>query len=267
MKKVKKKDCPKWKSLEPMRLRFPSESTFMCLVDVTKMAFWTHANGNFNQNKIYCDLLYENNKFFKFLWFSFDTENNSWESIKSMNVGRQHLTAAALNENIYISGGKIKIDPLSKSNSVELYDPETDEWKNVAPMNKYRGRSELVAFNGFLYAMGDFSSGIDRFDPLENSWKEVWEWNSKRWLNSLTENFIAFQIGHYSGASFANLIESNGRLFAITQIGTFYKINIFDREFRRNVSLSGSNQCKITVNSLGESNYKAGGGCYFLFHV
>lgn len=191
MKKVKRKDCPKWKSLEQMRLRLLSESTFTCLVDETKMGFWTHVNGNLTQNKIYCNSLCEKNTFSKFLWFSFDTEKKSWETIKSMNLGRQHVAATVLNGNIYIAGGFQEGDGV-KPNSVELYDPKTNEWTNVAPTNKCHGSSALIAFNGFLYTMGGFVGQVERFDPYENSWKEVCDWNSQRRMNSQTfQNFFS----------------------------------------------------------------------------
>lgn len=90
------------------------------------------------------------------------------------------------------------------------------------------------------------------------------EWIAKRFRVF----FLAFQIGYYDLNSLvASLVESKGRLFAITRMGVFHKVNIFDREFRRNASLSGSNRCKFTCNPLGGPNYEAAGGQYFLFHV
>lgn len=55
--------------------------------------------------------------------------------------------------------------------SVEVYDPNTDEWKTIAPMNVKRSRVALTANMGKLYAIGGYDGevcacnrAINRFD-------------------------------------------------------------------------------------------------------
>lgn len=69
------------------------------------------------------------NVFFLIFLFSFDTETNSWERIKSMNFARVSPAVTVSNGFIYIAGGvDEQYSPEQTANSVELYNPKTDEW-------------------------------------------------------------------------------------------------------------------------------------------
>lgn len=89
--------------------------------------------------------------------------------MKSMHHPRASASSTILNKYICIAGG------LGNS-SVELYDPQTDEWTKVTPMNTARCGFALIAWNGFLYAMGD-DAVVERFDPYKNCWSMVCELN------------------------------------------------------------------------------------------
>jgi kelch-like protein 18 len=52
---------------------------------------------------------------------------------------------------LYVVGG---YDGTMFLRSVEVYDPNTDCWKTIAPMNVKRSRVALTANMGKLYAIG-----------------------------------------------------------------------------------------------------------------
>lgn len=108
-----------------------------------------------------------------FFHSSFDTENNKWETIHSMDLARYYTSATVLNGYIYVAGGWNNGD--DKTTYVELYDPITNDWTKVVPMRKARSEFALVELNGSLYAIGGFTENIQRFNPYTKSWTEVFE--------------------------------------------------------------------------------------------
>lgn len=57
------------------------------------------------------------------------------------------LGATSLGDIIYVCGG---YDGVTSLNSVERYDPLTNTWRSVAPMNKSRSAGAVVACQGIL---------------------------------------------------------------------------------------------------------------------
>ena len=60
---------------------------------------------------------------------------------------------------------------------VEAYDPTTDTWQPVAPMNVARKYFGLVAAQGCLFAIGGMSdddgpdeASVEKYDPKTNAW-------------------------------------------------------------------------------------------------
>lgn len=75
---------------------------------------------------------------------------------------------------------KLKIEPIlifeivsgsSFLRSVEVYDPNYDEWKTIAPMNVKRSRVALTANMGKLYAIGGYDGKFNQsFALLQSHW-------------------------------------------------------------------------------------------------
>lgn len=107
---------------------------------------------------------------------------------KSMNSVRFFSSAAVLNERIYVAGGT-DLKTVTEMNSVEMYDPKSDEWTEVASTNKAWRLFTLIESEGFLIAMGD-DPVIERYDPRQNRWTMVRENNSH-----FDIIHFAFQIG------------------------------------------------------------------------
>lgn len=94
-------------------------------------------------------------------------ETKTWEEIKSMNAVRWFPSAAVLNGHIYVASESGQM-----GNSVEMYDPKSDEWTEVAAMHKHRLIFTLIESNGYLFAMGG-DPIVERYDPRENCWTMV----------------------------------------------------------------------------------------------
>mmetsp|Transcript_6980 Transcript_6980/g.22440 ORF Transcript_6980/g.22440 Transcript_6980/m.22440 type:complete len:341 (+) Transcript_6980:51-1073(+) len=80
---------------------------------------------------------------------------------------------------LLVIGGEDGADRLI--NSLERYDPSTNEWEEeaVAPMPTARGFVRMAMLDGKLYAVGGFNdddrhlSSVERYDPAANAWEAV----------------------------------------------------------------------------------------------
>jgi len=72
------------------------------------------------------------------------------------------LGAVTLGGKVYICGG---FDGMSSLNSVEMYDPDADQWTMVSSMEKHRSASGVVVLNGQIYAIGGHD-GLSIFDSV-----------------------------------------------------------------------------------------------------
>lgn len=88
-----------------------------------------------------------------------------------MNVARVLASVIVVNGHIHVAGGE-NVSNDDQLNSVESYDPKSDEWIQLAPMKKKRACFVLKYSNRFLYAMG-YHKVIERYDPWKQSWTEV----------------------------------------------------------------------------------------------
>lgn len=116
----------------------------------------------------------------------FDTETNTWTTLKSMPLPRNHHDAAYLDGKLYVVGGIIgSCFPGGRSSNVsmnEAYDIATDTWSTRAPMATARSGIGVAALDGRIYVIGgegwaDELNGVFRaneaYDPKSDSWAEV----------------------------------------------------------------------------------------------
>ena len=78
-----------------------------------------------------------------------------------------------LGEFLYVCGG---FDGISSLDTVERYDPDLDEWKNIARMTKNRSAAGVVQLDGKIYALGGHN-GLSIFESVEfyDARKGIWE--------------------------------------------------------------------------------------------
>jgi len=75
-------------------------------------------------------------------------------------------------EVLFAVGGWCSGDAIA---SVERFDPQTNDWKMVAPMSKRRCGVGVAVLNDLLYAVGghdgqSYLNSIERYDPQTNQW-------------------------------------------------------------------------------------------------
>lgn len=115
----------------------------------------------------------------------FDTEKNSWTTLKPMTLPRNHHDVTELDGKLYVIGGAVgSCFPGGWASNVsmnEVYDIATDTWSTRAPMPTARSGVGAATIDGKIYVIGgegwtDELGGVFRtneaFDPTSNSWAE-----------------------------------------------------------------------------------------------
>jgi N-acetylneuraminic acid mutarotase len=101
-----------------------------------------------------------------------------WESRRTMTWGRQEAAVAAVGGQVYVIGGfGSTAEPLD---TVEAYDPATDQWRTVAPLPIAIHHPAAAVVDGRLFVVGGYTGGRVRWTPLgtmfeyepaQNSWR------------------------------------------------------------------------------------------------
>ncbi|MHA1967313.1 MAG: Kelch repeat-containing protein [Candidatus Hodarchaeales archaeon] len=103
---------------------------------------------------------------------------NRFVEFERSSLSRIDFAVAELNGLIYVSGGWLSNDPTSLV-LVEVYDPETKIWSETASMNVGRKRHEMIALDGYLYAIGgeieesftETTNSVERYNHTTNTWE------------------------------------------------------------------------------------------------
>ena len=103
---------------------------------------------------------------------------NPWSAAASLSVARAGLAAAALDGLVYAVGGRRGLNPGQGIilDTVEAYDPSTDEWSQLAPLPRPVSDHAMVAFDGKLYVIAGARSAartvntLQIYDPALDEW-------------------------------------------------------------------------------------------------
>ncbi|XP_047146015.1 kelch-like protein diablo isoform X2 [Hydra vulgaris] len=105
---------------------------------------------------------------------------NQWFVLAKMQTPRCRHGLAVTGEFVYAVGGQYREGAAQSSlNNVERYDPKTNNWSVVASMLTRRSLLNVVALEGFLYAVGGCDennmrlNSVERYNPATNTWSSV----------------------------------------------------------------------------------------------
>ncbi|CAK8683092.1 unnamed protein product [Clavelina lepadiformis] len=124
-----------------------------------------------------------------------NTEELKWEEVAPMKLKRFVMGAAVLGDLIFVVGES------NDDRSGECYIPTTNKWTTMSSMKQERHGHSLVAFDGFLYAIGGFGNGVhlksvERYQPSDDKWNDVAPMTTpRRWFASVAVGGFIYATG------------------------------------------------------------------------
>ncbi|NWR50316.1 KLH20 protein, partial [Regulus satrapa] len=155
-------------------------------------------------------------------------QTNEWRMVASMSKRRCGVGVSVLDDLLYAVGGH---DGSSYLNSVERYDPKTNQWSSdVAPTSTCRTSVGVAVLGGYLYAVGGQDGVsclniVERYDPKENKWTRVASMSTRRLgvAVAVLGGFL-YAVGGSDGTSPLNTVErynpQENRWHTIAPMGT-----------------------------------------------
>jgi hypothetical protein len=135
----------------------------------------------------------------------YDPATKQWEDVISMKSSRQSAGLVVLTDptdnkqyNYAVGGfGAVASATEARLNTVERYDPTTNQWEDVISMKSRRGGVGLVVLTDptdnnkqYIYAVGGFGAvgsatdahlnTVERYDPATKQWEDVTSMKSRR---------------------------------------------------------------------------------------
>ena len=114
-----------------------------------------------------------------------DLETGQRSEVAPMITPRRAHGAAVLGGQIFVAGGSVGNGghpmfppPNTAGTSVECFDPATNQWTAVTPMNTDRAIHGLVSAQGKLFAVGGYNDQYDRLDSVECFDPSTREWSN-----------------------------------------------------------------------------------------
>ncbi|XP_071968672.1 kelch-like ECH-associated protein 1A [Engystomops pustulosus] len=140
----------------------------------------------------------------------FNPINNQWTLKASMNVSRNRVGVAVVDDTIYAVGGSSGSE---HHKSVERYDPENNQWTFVTAMQVARIGAGITSCRGLLYAVGGFD-GENRLNTVECYHPENDHWYSVASMKTIrsgagvvcVDNYL-YAAGGYDGNNQLNTVE------------------------------------------------------------
>ncbi|MBS1812803.1 MAG: M36 family metallopeptidase [Acidobacteria bacterium] len=110
---------------------------------------------------------------------AYDTKTNTWSLLASMKTARYAHEAAFIDGKLYVAGGTGVAGGLS---SGEVYDPATQQWNNIASLNRPRGFAASTPFkdaqgNAYWFVVG----GQDTSTVTTIGTAELYDVRNNRW--------------------------------------------------------------------------------------
>ncbi len=105
--------------------------------------------------------------------FVYNPQLNSWSDVAPMRFQHGNTPAVGvINEKIYVAGGT---GPNMNQSEVEVYDPVTNVWTQLASMNIPRNHTAGGVINGKFYVVGgrgsaNAANALEVYDPNTNIW-------------------------------------------------------------------------------------------------
>jgi N-acetylneuraminic acid mutarotase len=136
-----------------------------------------------------------------------------WTKGAPMPTPRTEVTAAILEDNIYIIGGFDESGQVT--DIVEAYNVKNNTWTIAAPLPEPLHHTAATSYNGKIYVVGGYttpwspSNKLFIYDPIQNKWQEGKPMPTARGaLNAVFVDGTLYAVGGFSSNSPVNTNEA-----------------------------------------------------------
>lgn len=109
--------------------------------------------------------------------YSFEETTNDWRPLTVMpeDMNTKGCGICTMYNYLFVAGGiKGYGDKGKVSDKVFCYNPITNRWSEVRPLNQARAQLKLVSMDGYLYAIGgECLFTVEKYDPRMDRWTTV----------------------------------------------------------------------------------------------
>ncbi|TSS85053.1 Kelch repeat and BTB domain-containing protein 11 [Bagarius yarrelli] len=138
--------------------------------------------------------------------YYYNENTKDWHTLTIMpeDINTKGCGICCMYNYLFVAGGIRGYGEKGKaSDKVFCYNPITDRWNEIRPMNQARSQLKLVSMDGFLYAIGgECLFTVEKYDPRMD-----------RWTNVAPLPKGAFAVAHEATTCNGELYVSGGTLF------------------------------------------------------
>ena len=113
----------------------------------------------------------------------YDPATDTWEKAKSMNHVRSGAAISVVDGKIYAMGGtgwpQIPFHPGPFLSSVEVFNPKTNQWRDIAEMSEPKSGHSASVIDGKIYVIGGGFRGNGLYTHLSTI--EIYDPETDRW--------------------------------------------------------------------------------------
>lgn len=151
--------------------------------------------------------------------YEYNIAANTWTLRAPMPTARENNVAVTLNGKIYVAGGTQAVDPdYNGLTTFEVYDPATNTWASLAPMQVGRVSPGIATDGVYIYVYG----GADSLGPTFSSLATAERYNPATDMWTYVDPMSASTAG-MANAYAAGRIYASGGIVAVN--GTFTRID------------------------------------------
>lgn len=109
----------------------------------------------------------------------YNPQNNTWKMVEPMPTGRQHIDCGVYGNNIYIIGGLISWENITRNN--EAYNVLSNTWSEKAAIPSLRNNAAFITLDSLIYAIGGAGTKdniwgdiltVETYNVHSNKWEQ-----------------------------------------------------------------------------------------------